>query len=165
MLNILNITSKIETGRPESNGVTRTIIKPLPTTPDGWSLGIDYKGDEKSSRLRREYKFDNFIDAFAFVSKVALVAEHRKHHPDITFSYGYVNLVITTHSAGNNLTPADYKLAEEINKVCESDNQLYVQHDLHGAPTVSGATRSLPEALQWKGEDRAYREIVPLNID
>ncbi len=65
--------------------------------------------------LSRRFDFENFLEVFAFVTKVALLSEKRKHHPDITFGYNYAVVELTTHAAGQKLTPADYKLANDIN--------------------------------------------------
>ena len=77
--------------------------------PPGW---LEHEGS-----LIRTLRFDNFMDSWAFASKVALIAEMRRHHPDMSIGYNYVTLVVTTHSAGNQLTPADYKLARNINQM------------------------------------------------
>lgn len=47
--------------------------------------------------LRREYKFNNFISAQAYVNSVAAMAEERQHHPEITFGWGYARLTWYTH--------------------------------------------------------------------
>lgn len=92
--------------------------------PWGWAR-ITGKPDEDyrvsgqyldaSSKLVRKFKFADFLEVFAFIAKVALLSEKRKHHPDITFGYNYANVELTTHAAGRRLMPVDYKLALEIN--------------------------------------------------
>jgi 4a-hydroxytetrahydrobiopterin dehydratase len=89
-------------------------------TPDGWEL-VEVGPQSVINLL---LKFQDFLSAFAFASKVALLAEKRKHHPDMTIGFNYVNLSLTTHAAGQTLTPADYKLAEEINKLPEVQERL-----------------------------------------
>lgn len=64
--------------------------------------------------LEREWKFKNFRQALAFVNSVGNVAEELKHHPDVSFGWGYVKLSITTHDAGNRLTEKDFNLAQRI---------------------------------------------------
>lgn len=84
--------------------------------PQGWAKLAD-------SILVRHLKFADFVEAWAFASKVALLAEKRKHHPDMMVGYNYVSLSLTTHVA-QTLTPADYKLAEDINKLPEVQSAL-----------------------------------------
>jgi 4a-hydroxytetrahydrobiopterin dehydratase len=64
-------------------------------------------------KLRRELKFASFVEAFAFVSKVALVAEKMNHHPDLTNSYNRVTLELVSHDV-QGLSERDFKLAKAI---------------------------------------------------
>ena len=73
----------------------------------GWERDGDH--------LRREYKFDTFMAAIAFVNRVAQVAESLDHHPDITIQYTRVSLRVTTHDAGG-LTENDFILAARIDE-------------------------------------------------
>ena len=61
--------------------------------------------------------FSNFSEAFAFITKVALVAEKMNHHPTIENTYNKVTLKLSTHDAGNTITDKDKKLASAINKI------------------------------------------------
>jgi 4a-hydroxytetrahydrobiopterin dehydratase len=63
--------------------------------------------------IRREYRFDSFGDAIAFVNRIAQLADAADHHPDIDIRYDRVVLVLSTHSAGG-LTRRDFDLAERI---------------------------------------------------
>ena len=67
-------------------------------------------------RLQREWKFATFVEAFGFVSRVALLAEKADHHPDWSNSYGKVKIALSTHDAGG-LTAKDFDLAEAIDKL------------------------------------------------
>ncbi|MHB9105888.1 MAG: 4a-hydroxytetrahydrobiopterin dehydratase [Armatimonadota bacterium] len=69
---------------------------------------------EKS--LERDYTFNDFHEAIAFVNRVADVAESENHHPDIFISYNKVKLTLSTHKAGG-LTRHDFILAAKINRV------------------------------------------------
>ena len=53
-----------------------------------------------NGRLRRSYEFANFVEAFAFMTKVALVSEKLFHHPEWNNVYNRVNVAITDHAAG-----------------------------------------------------------------
>ena len=48
-------------------------------------------------RIAREFKFKNFVDALTFVNKVGELSEQEGHHPDITFGWGYANVIFYTH--------------------------------------------------------------------
>lgn len=69
------------------------------------------------NKLTKEFVFDDFIQAFAFLSKVALLAEKHNHHPEIFNVYNKVKLSLQTHDAGNSITQKDFDLAAEIDKV------------------------------------------------
>ncbi len=66
------------------------------------------------SRLRREWQFNNFVDAFGFITKVAMIAEARNHHPDWSNIYAKVIIQLTTHDLGG-LSHKDVDLAKAIN--------------------------------------------------
>jgi 4a-hydroxytetrahydrobiopterin dehydratase len=66
--------------------------------------------------LKKQVKFENFADALTFVNKVGELAEAADHHPDITFGWGYVELVLTTHDRGG-ITDVDIALAKQIDAI------------------------------------------------
>ena len=72
---------------------------------------------EQDNTLRGEFKFKNFVEAFGFLTQVAILAEKQNHHPQIENMYNTVTLTLTTHDAGNTVTDKDYKLAEAIEKI------------------------------------------------
>jgi 4a-hydroxytetrahydrobiopterin dehydratase len=72
----------------------------------GWKLS-----DEK---LQRQWVFDNFIEAFGFMSRVALLAEAMDHHPEWSNVYNRVEINLTTHDAGG-ISQRDFTLADRIN--------------------------------------------------
>jgi 4a-hydroxytetrahydrobiopterin dehydratase len=63
--------------------------------------------------IRKEYRFADFAEAMAFVTRVALRAESMNHHPDILINYSRITLTLSTHDAGG-LTERDFRLAEKI---------------------------------------------------
>ena len=69
---------------------------------------------EQNNQLIREFQFDNFITAFAFLTKVAILAEKQGHHPEIFNVYNKVKLSLSTHDAGTVVTEKDRKLAAAI---------------------------------------------------
>jgi len=74
----------------------------LMSVPEGWS--------EVDGALEREFRFDDFNQAMAFVNRVAEVAERENHHPDVEIHYNRVTLRWSTHSAGG-ITDRDRELA------------------------------------------------------
>ena len=66
--------------------------------------------------IKKEFKFENFIEAFGFMSKVALLSEKIDHHPDWQNIYNKVKINLTTHDKGG-ITSNDIKLAEAIDKL------------------------------------------------
>lgn len=72
---------------------------------------------EENNQLKRSFQFNNFIEAFAFMTRVALIAEKMNHHPNWSNSYNKVEVALYTHDAGNTITDKDWKLAAEIDKL------------------------------------------------
>ncbi|MEO8267696.1 MAG: 4a-hydroxytetrahydrobiopterin dehydratase [Ilumatobacteraceae bacterium] len=70
--------------------------------------------NESDGALYAELAFADFAEAFAFMTRVGMVAQEQMHHPDMAISWNKVTITITTHDAGNTLTDADRKLAATI---------------------------------------------------
>jgi 4a-hydroxytetrahydrobiopterin dehydratase len=66
--------------------------------------------------IARRFKFKNFIEAFGFMSRVALLAEKANHHPEWSNVYAQVDIFLTSHDAGG-LTQRDVDLALQIDKL------------------------------------------------
>ena len=64
-------------------------------------------------KLNRAFQFNNFVDAFAFMTKVAMVAEKMDHHPELFNVYNRVVIDLTTHDAGG-IGALDLELAQKI---------------------------------------------------
>lgn len=67
----------------------------------------------ENNRLVREYNFDDFVQAFAFMTRLALVAEKAGHHPDMFNSYSRVRVELHSHDAGG-ITQRDVDLAHQV---------------------------------------------------
>ena len=67
-------------------------------------------------KLFRHFGFDNFVDAWGFMTRVALLAETMNHHPEWSNVYGRVEIYLTTHDAGG-ITSKDLQLAQQINNL------------------------------------------------
>ena len=70
----------------------------------------------RDGKLHRTFVFGNFVEAFGFMSRVALVAEKQNHHPEWSNVYKTVVVDLSTHEAGG-ITERDFKLAASINKL------------------------------------------------
>lgn len=74
---------------------------------------------EKDNKLKAEFEFDDFIGAFAFMTKVAIVAEKMNHHPSWSNVYNKVVIELSTHDAGDIVTEKDHALAREIDRLIQ----------------------------------------------
>ena len=70
--------------------------------------------EHKNNKLDKEFEFDNFRDAIAFINRIAFEAEEQVHHPEIFNVYNTVNISLCTHDAGGKVTEKDVKLAKKI---------------------------------------------------
>ena len=71
------------------------------------------------NRLKRQFIFKDFVEAFGFMASVALLAEKADHHPNWSNVYNKVDVELTTHDAGNTVTEKDLALAEAINALVD----------------------------------------------
>lgn len=67
-------------------------------------------------KLFRHFVFSNFVDAWGFMSQVALLAETMNHHPEWSNVYNRVEIYLTTHDAGG-ITEKDFSLASQIDSL------------------------------------------------
>lgn len=74
----------------------------------------------EDKKIRREFRFKNFVKAMAFVDCVADIAEAEDHHPDIHIHYNRVVLELWTHAIGG-LSENDFIVAAKIEKMAELD--------------------------------------------
>ena len=72
---------------------------------------------EKENSLYRKFEFDDFSEAFAFMTRVAIAAEKMNHHPRWTNVYNTVEIWLNTHDAGDLVTEKDHQLAKKIDKI------------------------------------------------
>lgn len=76
---------------------------------NGWKL-------TEAGKLNKVHKFTAFNDGLEFVNRVAKIADQMDHHPDVSLSWGKVELTIFTHCK-NSLTKTDFELAEKIDRL------------------------------------------------
>ena len=72
--------------------------------------------DAGRDAIRRSFRFTDFSQAFAFMTRVALAAERADHHPEWSYVYNRVDILLTTHEA-QGLTRRDIDLATEIDRI------------------------------------------------
>jgi Pterin-4a-carbinolamine dehydratase len=86
-----------------------------PTSPEileQW-LADHVEWQVEHGKLRRSFRFDNFVTAFGFMAKVALLAEKQDHHPEWFNVYGRVDIALVTHDV-NAISERDLMLADAI---------------------------------------------------
>jgi 4a-hydroxytetrahydrobiopterin dehydratase len=69
---------------------------------------------EEKNTLYRKFVFNNFSEAFAFMTRVAIESEKSNHHPKWTNVYNQVEIWLNTHDAGDIVTEKDHALAKRI---------------------------------------------------
>lgn len=79
----------------------------------------DHTWIERDGALHRSFKFPDFSSAFAFMVRVALLAEKMGHHPTWTNTYDRVEISLSTHDAGNTVTDKDHRLAAAIDSLVD----------------------------------------------
>jgi 4a-hydroxytetrahydrobiopterin dehydratase len=89
--------------KPLESDIVRERLEQRPL----WSRDADGTG------IRRSLRFADFNAAFAFMTRVALAAEQRNHHPEWFNVYNRVDIRLSTHDAGG-LTERDFELAAFI---------------------------------------------------
>lgn len=72
---------------------------------------------EEDNKLKKTFEFKDFRDAFAFMVRVAFLAEEQGHHPNWSNVYNKVSIELTTHDKGNIVTEKDQKLAQAIDRL------------------------------------------------
>lgn len=72
----------------------------------GWS--------HENDKLKKEFSFDNFRDAVAFITRIAFEAEEQVHHPEMFNVYNTVKIALSTHDADGKVTEKDVTLANRI---------------------------------------------------
>lgn len=89
----------------ESPGIERALRELNASATAPWQVA--------DGKLHKEFRFGNFIEAFGFMTRVALVAEAMDHHPEWFNVYQTVRVDLATHDAGG-ITELDFALASRI---------------------------------------------------
>ena len=72
---------------------------------------------EEDNSLNRTFEFNDFSEAFAFMTRVAILAEKQNHHPWWSNVWNKVEIRLSTHDAGDKVTERDRKLAAGIDEL------------------------------------------------
>lgn len=72
---------------------------------------------EENNKLKQTFEFKDFKEAFAFMTRVAFLAEGAQHHPNWSNVYNKVTIELTTHDKGNTVTEKDHSLAKAIDAI------------------------------------------------
>lgn len=91
-----------------SSETRSTLLEPL--IENGWSL------QEGRDALGKQFKFKNFVEAFGWMTRVAIWAEKWDHHPEWSNVYGKVDVVLITHDV-DGLSTLDIKLARKMDSL------------------------------------------------
>lgn len=81
-----------------------------PLFENGWEM------QDGRDAIRKTFVFDNFVDAFGWMTRAAIWAEKWNHHPEWDNVYKTVNVVLTTHDVGG-LSTLDAKLARKMDSL------------------------------------------------
>ena len=95
---------------------------------------------EADDRLTRSIEFKDFSEAFAFMTRVALIAERMGHHPTWTNTYNKVEIRLSTHDAGDVVTDKDRRMAKAIDALLEDQvGRLLLTQKKSAPPDHGGA--------------------------
>ena len=89
----------------------KTMLDPL--FASGWAM------DEGRDAIVKTFEFSDFVEAFGFMTKVAMYAEKWNHHPAWSNVYKTVTVTLTTHDV-DGLSALDAKLARKMDALCEA---------------------------------------------
>ena len=93
-----------------SDTARKTTLEPL--LENGWEMV------EGRDAIHKTYEFENFVEAFGFMTKCAIWAEKWNHHPEWSNVYKTVNVTLTTHDV-DGLSSLDVKLARKMDGLAE----------------------------------------------
>lgn len=103
-------SNKCEPCRGGVTPVTRAEAEGMLPEIPGWEL------DDGATKIRKTFRFRNFVEAMEFARKVGDVAEGEGHHPDMTVGWGYCTVVFQTHKI-RGLHRNDFIMAAKVNSL------------------------------------------------
>jgi 4a-hydroxytetrahydrobiopterin dehydratase len=75
---------------------------------------------EENNALYKKFQFSDFVQAFSFMTRVAIIAEKVDHHPTWKNTWNTVEIWLSTHDAGNIVTEKDHNLASAIDNAVDT---------------------------------------------
>src|SRR6266536_1335364 len=96
--------------------LSSTQIAPLLAQLDGWEV-------EDDARLKKSYRFKNFVEAADFVQRAAAIAEEQWHHPELLLRWGEVRAELRTNKI-KGLSEADFILAAKLDRLYNERHRL-----------------------------------------
>jgi len=112
-MNKMNLTAKKCT--PCQGGIppmSCEVAEKYLTEAPGWEL------QDNAMKIKRTFKFINFVDALGLAQHVGELCEEEGHHPDITIGWGYCSVVFQTHKI-NGLHENDFIMAAKVNELAD----------------------------------------------
>jgi 4a-hydroxytetrahydrobiopterin dehydratase len=100
---IISVVAQMKYKKLSENELDETV-----RAMNGWEL--------EDGKLKKSFRFSNFVEAFGFMTRIALEAEKMNHHPDWSNVYNTVTIKLSTHDAGG-ITDYDIKLAKVIDNI------------------------------------------------
>jgi 4a-hydroxytetrahydrobiopterin dehydratase len=100
---IISVVAQMKYKKLSENELDETV-----RAMNGWEL--------EDGKLKKSFSFSNFVEAFGFMTRIALEAEKMNHHPDWSNVYNTVTIKLSTHDAGG-ITDYDIKLAKVIDNI------------------------------------------------
>jgi 4a-hydroxytetrahydrobiopterin dehydratase len=90
--------------------------KPQPLTPDEIGIVLERLPGwaAEGGKLRKEFKFKDFVDAIGFINRLVPYFEQKDHHPDLHVFYNRVGFELTRHDIGGKVTALDGEVAKHI---------------------------------------------------
>lgn len=103
-----------------SSLITQSPAMPTKLSPNELDAALSQLGSwsVQNEKLHRQFQFNSFVEAFGFMTSVALVAESMAHHPEWFNVYNRVTVDLTTHDAGG-ITAKDVELAGKMNELAQ----------------------------------------------
>lgn len=109
----------VDLSSPMCSSATATPRSPDFSLQNWQSRRVTVGWEERPDGLYRRWEFMNFAEAWAFMGKVAVLAEAQDHHPDWSNSYNVVEITLCSHDTGRTVTNRDHRLAASINEIID----------------------------------------------
>ena len=136
------MAARVTDGASDGGSVTAAPFA-LALRGPGVGTNRSWRYDEPEKAIRRDFRFADFGEAFAFMTRAAIAAEKADHHPDWSNSWNKVGIALSTHSAGG-VTEKDLALARHIERFTRTSKSQILYEFKVEDPTVY--------TKPWRGE-------------